>query len=167
MLVITYMAVELFIGIVMGIALKSFAKAKAEQAEETKVIPANDYTSPHFGKKFPRVSLDPLQLPTEFVIVQYADDAMLCERFYTCLGQSTKATYQDGKLKAYGSSELSSPLYLMTIFIPIFFGADPNYSPFVTKAGNPLLLSGLAWLPIMFWIPAFIKSVYEKTAHPE
>lgn len=148
-----YMFVEFIIGVVVGTIFKFIAKFNANRADNFQVFPATDYSSIQFGENFPRAEFDPLKLPPEFVIVQYDSDTVICEDFFTFLGSSLKVEYQNGQYLEAGQSALSSPVYLFTVVVPAILGFYSMFFPFVSQVGSLLLVSGLAWMFITFWIP--------------
>jgi len=149
-----YMAAELFIGIFVGIIVKQVAKFNASRTSDIQVFSATDYSSIHFGGNYPRGSLDPFKLPVEFVIVQYASNDVVCETFFTFLGDSTKAEYLNGQCKGVSLSALSSPVYLTTIVIPAILWFISIQLPFLNKISTPLFASALIWMFITFSLPA-------------
>jgi hypothetical protein len=161
-----YMAAELLIGIIVGITVKYVAKFNASRASDIQVFPATEYSSRHFGKNFPRGAFDFFKLPPEFVLVQYADNEVVCENFFTFLGDSTKAEYRDGQYRGHGFSALSSPIYLFTVVIPIVLGFFPALLPLINKIGGSLLMSGLIWMFMTFWMPMIIR-FSNNEANPE
>jgi hypothetical protein len=161
------MAVELFLGVFAGIIVKFAAKFNASRTNSVQAFRATDYSSRHFGRNFPRGAFDLFKLPPEFVVVQYDSNEVISEKFFTFLGDSTKAEYQNGEYRGHGFSALSSPIYLTTVVIPIVLGFFPSLLPFVNKIGSPLLFSGLAWMFITFWIPILFSFQGNETANPE
>jgi hypothetical protein len=149
-----YMAAELFIGIFVGVTVKQLAKFKASRTSDVKIFSAKDYSSINFGENYPRGSLDLFKLPVEFVIVQYVNNEVVRETFFTFLGDSTKAEYLNGQCKGTSLSALSSPVYLTTIAIPAILWFISIQIPFLNKISSPLFASALIWMFITFSLPA-------------
>lgn len=145
-LIAKYMTVELLIGAVIGLISKQVAKSNASSASDLHVVPARDYTSSYFGRNFPRHAFDTFRLPPEFVIVQSANGEILGEEFFTFLGSSTKARYENGEYKGHSFSALTSSMYFCTVVIPIVAGFFPALTLPFGKAFIPLLFSGVTWL---------------------
>jgi hypothetical protein len=148
--VLLYMVGELLLGGCVGLVVKYVARFGATQSSDTRVFVAKDYSSTYFGKNFPRAAFDPFQFPREFIIVQYVNDEVVSEEFFTFLGDSTKAIYQNGQYRGHGYSVLSSPVYFFTVLIPIMLGFFTAFLPFVGEVGMPLLISGLIWMFLTF-----------------
>ncbi|MDY6940660.1 MAG: hypothetical protein SWY16_23750 [Cyanobacteriota bacterium] len=162
-----YLIAELLIGICIGVAIKYIAQFKANQADNTQIFSAKDYSSIYFGTNFPRGEFDPFKLPPEFVIVRYSNDRVICEEFFTFLGDSTKATYENGQCQGYEFSVASSPIYLCTVVIPIVLGFFPSILSFYETVGIPLLISGLFWMFVTFFIPILFILLKQERANPE
>jgi hypothetical protein len=157
LLIVNYMAGEFILGTLLGISFKLITKFNASRSTDVRVYAASDYSSKHFGKNFPRGGgFDLFQLSPELIVVEYSGDKIVRESFYTFLGNSIKAEYQDGKLTSTASSALSAPIYLVTVVIPILFGFFTIRFPTLHKIGIPLLVSGLIWMFITIFIPMFI-----------
>jgi hypothetical protein len=123
---------------------KQAIKIKAGFNSEFRVVSSKEYTSNHFGENPPK-PFDTFDLPLEFVVLQSIEGEIVSEDFYTFLGASTKADYQDGKFKNYSSAAWNSPVYLCTVLIPVLVGCFSFLIPFIGKTFIPLLYSGVIW----------------------
>lgn len=168
LLVGKYMVAELLIGAIAGIIFKQVAKLNANRSSNTQVFQATDYSSRYFGKNFPTDDFDVFRLPPEFIVVQYGNDEVISENFFTFLGNSTKAEYQNGQYRGNSSSALSSPTYLTTIVIPVLLGFFSAVLPFADNVNSSLFLSGLIWLFITFYItPILFNLRRNETSNTE
>ena len=144
---------EFAIGVAVGLVVKLVARARTVGNENLQLFPAQAYESIEFGTDFPTHGFDVLSLPPEFVVVESAGGEVISEDFYTVLGSSSKAIYQNGDYRGKTYSALSSPLYLCTVLIPsIAGGCFPFLKPLIGGNFNPLLCSGIIWLAITFSI---------------
>jgi|GEM_PF-2702249 len=160
------MGFELLLGAIIGFILTQVIRIRASRISNVQVIPARRYDSSYFGRSFPKHGFDAFCLPPEFVVVQSEDNEIFSEEFYTLLGSSTKATYENGRYNGHGYSALRSPVYLCTVVIPILVGFFPAILPFIGQLFEPLLFSGMAWMFITFWIqPLFL--IFNQSANDQ
>jgi hypothetical protein len=115
------------------------------------------------------VGFNPLALAPSLVVVDYDNDRVRQETFYSPLGDHT--SFVDGRATSIGSSILSSPTYLMIATLPMllgFLGAlFLSWLPFINKYASSYLFSGLAWNMLMSIIPIFIYRTWEDNTTPE
>jgi hypothetical protein len=165
--ILKYIIVDLLIGIAVGFILKQAIKINANRTSNLQVISAKDYTSSYFGKNFPKHAFDIFQLSPEFVVLQSANDQVISEDFYTFLGSSTKAQYENEEYRGHGYSALSSPVYLCTVVLPIAIGFFPALLPFVGKAFSPLLYSGMGWMFLEFLAQPLFGMLAQTSSNQE
>jgi hypothetical protein len=144
--ILLYMIGDLLLGICIGLIIKQVNISRAAQSSNSRVFATKDYSSIYFGKNFPRSPFDPFQLPRELVIVRYVNDEVVSEKFFTFLGDSAKAIYQNGQYEGLVNSGLRSPVFFFTVLFPILQGFVASFVPSLQIVGIPLLISGLAWI---------------------
>ncbi|WP_299410366.1 hypothetical protein [Acaryochloris sp. IP29b_bin.148] len=157
-LILKMMLAELLLGVTIGIGKKELARLQAMAMPTKRVFSARAYTSPSFGSELPRGSFNLLALAPSLVIVDYDDDQVRQETFYSPLGDHT--SFVDGRSTLIGASVLSSPTYLMIATLPMLLGflgsLFLSWVPFIDKYAASYLFSGLAWNMLMLLIPVFI-----------
>jgi hypothetical protein len=150
LLILKMMFVELLIGVVIGVGKKV--------TPTKRVFSAQEYTSAFFGRDLPRGAFNPFALAPSLVIVDYDNDRVRQETFYSPLGDHT--SFVDGRSTSIGASILSSPTYLMIATLPMLLGflgtVFLSRLPFINKYASSYLFSGLAWNMLMLIIPVFI-----------
>lgn len=162
-----FMFAELLIGAIFGI-IKKYISQFSSDTNYSKAFLAKEYTSKHFGNNFPRDSFDPFKLPPEIIIVSFVPDSgeVLKEEFITTLGCATDAQYRDGKMISYGSNS-PSPLYVIVALIPCIIGFYGSFSSSISDISFLLLMSGFAWLFIIFFLPLIIRIIKTGTGDTE
>ena len=146
------MVIEIVAGIAISIITKYGRKLYAHYSERLKVFSVQDYASKHFGKAFiDQASFAVINTPPKFVIVQYEPDSDLVKRetFLNLWGEATNVTYSSGKYLYYGFSSLDSLIFLITVFLPVAAGLFGIFIASIPLA-SPLLISGLAWMVIIY-----------------
>jgi hypothetical protein len=152
--VLKLMFVELLLGCIAGFIFKQIIKIKARNDENTQIFSPSEYTSVHFGKNFPRCSMDILLLDPEFILVKI-EGSETTEEFYNFLGACEKFKYQNGRIIS-GGLLLLNPVYLCTVVIPSVIGFFPSLIPFINQYFSPLFYSGLLWMFATFLIQTVI-----------
>jgi hypothetical protein len=166
-LIFKLMAVELFVGCFIGFIFKQFVKNNAENNVDIQIVSPDEYSSIHFGKKFPADSLDIfLFLPPEFILLTSESDEIVEEKFYYFFGSSREAKYQNRKIKSYGSLEIE-PVYLCTVLIPISIGFFLSFSPLFGQYFRLLLCSGIIWIIIVFMLQFLTGKLNMTLSKPE
>lgn len=169
-LILKMMLAELLLGVAIGIGKKELARLQAMAMPTKRVFSARTYTSPSFGNELPRGSFNPFALAPSLVVVDYEDDQVRQETFYSPLGDHT--SFVDGRSTLIGASILSSPTYLMIATLPMllgFLGALLlSWLPFIGKYATSYLFSGLAWNFLMLLIPVFTyRNWKDNTTSPD
>lgn len=169
-LIFKMMFVELFLAVAIGIGKKELARLQALAMPTKRVFSASEYTSPSFGRELPRGAFNPLALAPSLVVVDYENDQVRQETFYSPLGDHT--SFVDGRSTLIGASVLSSPTYLMLTTLPMllgFLGAlFLSWLPFIDRYAASYLISGLAWNMLLVLIPVFIYRTREdNTTSPD
>jgi cellulose synthase/poly-beta-1,6-N-acetylglucosamine synthase-like glycosyltransferase len=168
-LVLKMMLAEFLVGAVIGIGKKELARLQAVMVPTKRVFSAKDYTSTSFGRDLPRGAFNPLALAPSLVVVDYDNDQVRQETFYSPLGDHT--SFVDGRSTLIGASILSSPTYLMIATLPMllgFLGALLLFwVPLINKYASSYLISGLAWNMLMLIIPIFVYRTWENNTTSE
>jgi hypothetical protein len=168
-LVLKMMLAELLIGAAIGIGKKELARLQAIIAPTKRVFSAKEYTSTSFGRDLPRGAFNPLALAPSLVVVDYDNDQVRQETFYSPLGDHT--SFVDGRSTLIGASILSSPTYLMIATFPMLFGflgaVFLSWLPLINKYASSYLISGFAWNMLMAIIPIFIYRTWENNTTSE
>lgn len=112
---------DLTIAVTIGLGLKLIARMQAS-SNDFQILPARAYESQEFGRDFSQHDFDPFSLPTEFVVMESLEGAVIRERFYTVLGSFCEAIYRDGRYRGNQCFVLSSPLYFCMVFLPCVMG---------------------------------------------
>lgn len=161
-----YMGVELIIGIFAGILSKEMIRFNAQISSSKKVFLPSDYCSIRYGNNLPKSEFYNLfNLQQNLVIAHYKEEKVVREDFYTFLGDRTSLIYRDEILndKVFKNAFLGllgNPIYVCTVVIPsmagfllgLLFSFIPSIEIFFTH----LLISGLVWGLVGFWLPPLL-----------
>lgn len=166
------MAVELGIGLLMGLVKNVLAKQHAiNNSDRYQVFQCNDYESVGYGTTTPAAAFNAFGTDYSFVIVEYQEREIIRERFFSPLGDSIKVEYIDGERTAK-TSFWSAPIYSMTVVIPLVVGFlgflgiteldDDSFENAYEIASNIgdyviyLIASGAVWTTVLNGIPSMI-----------
>lgn len=179
-LFLALLAVELGLGILIGVLTKLWVRARAEaDLEECRVFRRGEYT-PIVSRELRQAFPNTLGLEEEFIVVSYSNGEVIQEELVTSLGDQTLIKYENGEWK--GSEGKGSPVYTISSFLPMIAGffifvlaqgdfslVFPNLSPSSAlnawgKLGLCLSASGLIWYVFLFLISS-LASPAVKTAN--
>jgi hypothetical protein len=157
-LVLEIILANLLLGVVIGVGKTVLARLQALLMPRKRVFSAREYTSAFFGRDLPLGFFNLLTPMPSFVVVDYEDDRVKQETFYSLLGDHR--SFVDGRPTLIGSSILSSPFYLIVAALPMllgFLGAIFLFwVPFIEKYASPYLVSGFVGNLLMLIIPTLI-----------
>ena len=156
-----YMAVELILGVLVGIISKEIIKLDARKSSAMQSFESSEYCSIGYGDSLPKLNFfNIFNLKPKLVIVHYQEEQVVREDFYTFLGDRTTAIYQNGSFKNSYWELWGLPIYICTTVAPLFIGfllgILLSFSPPLESFFTYLLISGFVWGFIGVWVPQFL-----------